>query len=154
MFLASLEVNPLLCNATKSQLIKNFFYIYIYLIPKVDSNRMYWLLLHCNMPVLGHDKAVGFFWNLIGLCIFKQVGRMRSSTTSSFTVWTGTACWGRRQSSSPSWSLRMTLATLIVSDSMSEVIVLHGPCTQSRAESQCPCPFFYVLREDQMFSAW
>lgn len=39
---------------------------------------------------------------------------MRWSSTRSSQSWTGTASWDRKQSSSPSWSLRTTPATLTV----------------------------------------
>lgn len=53
---------------------------------------------------------------VICLCLLHlQVELLKWSSTSFSTTWTGTACWGRRLSLFPSWSLKMTPATSTVS---------------------------------------
>ena len=63
------------------------------------------------------SRSSVFICGLIKLCCSypcHQVGRMRWSSTRSSPSWTGTVCWGRRPSSSLTWSQRRTPATLTV----------------------------------------
>lgn len=48
-------------------------------------------------------------------CLSTQEERLRWSSTPSSQIWTGTACWGRKQSLFLSWSPRTTPVTLTVS---------------------------------------
>lgn len=74
--------------------------------------------IRCQIPVLYFSHIC--LWKklklVICLCLLHlQVELLKWSSTSSSTTSTGTACWGRRLSLFLSWSLKMTPATLTVS---------------------------------------
>ena len=61
-------------------------------------------------PILDFGHALAS----VSFCDCRQVARSRWSSTHSSLSWTGTVCWGRKQSSSLTLSPRRTPATLIV----------------------------------------
>lgn len=73
---------------------------------------------HKGLPTIYNPNRNNTTIELMSLCVSQphpQAERSRWSSTPSSPSWTGTLCWGRKPSSSLTWSRRKTPATLTVS---------------------------------------